>query len=46
MVFDVRFSFSESSLQIIMALDIGNIGYDSYSSFISKNVKKIIRPNY
>ena len=26
-----------------MALDIGNIGYDSYSSLFSKNVKKIIK---
>ena len=35
------FHFSESALQE-MALDIGNIGYDSYSTLFSKNVKKII----
>ena len=35
------FHFSESALQE-MAIDIGNIGYDSYSSLFSKNVKKII----
>ena len=36
------FHFSESALQE-MALDIGNIGYDNYSSLFSKNVKKIIK---
>tara|TARA_B100001093_G_scaffold328588_1_gene313608 strand:+ start:60865 stop:65322 length:4458 start_codon:yes stop_codon:yes gene_type:complete len=36
------FHFSEAALQE-MAIDIGNIGYDSYSTLFAKNVKKIIK---